>query len=131
MSNLSDLTDALRIQYNCTKERDILVANLWRGAADTIEKLCRRVYCLRDTVNSKWQPIETFPDDGSVFLACGGEYPEPNIFKFCKYLGIDGMIIPVFDNKRVHDEDDNDVNQKCVGLTHWMPLPSKPTGIEK
>lgn len=60
-----------------------------------------------------WQPIETAPKDGTVFLACwvtdGGPYFGAVQWQY------DGWV----------------ENSEPVGLpTHWMPLPAPPTPTE-
>lgn len=48
---------------------------------------------------SEWQPIETAPKDGSVFIACNLDHPEWGSWPMCRRLkhgvGVDGEWIAI------------------------------------
>ena len=69
-----------------------------------------------------WQPIETAPRDGSLFLACHSDpaFQNPSVIYWdfgAPSMCIDGMWRTSF-----HDV--------CGDgrFTHWMPLPAPPGG---
>ncbi len=75
------------------------------------------VLALLDLLDSRWQPIDTAPKDGTLFLAWApGVFDLPAMFSLCAWHPDAGFCI---DELRV--------------ATHWMPLPAAPqpsTGAE-
>lgn len=60
----------------------------------------------------KWQPIETAPRDGTIFIAWFGEYAESG------YFWEGGSFV------WQHDGD-----SPMTGPTHWMPMPPPPEDV--
>lgn len=102
--------DALVVLYNA---KAINTDNeTMRAAYETVEKALQA---------ASWQPIETAPRDGSMFLAyCmrndSVSYMDTVWFEKTKYSGT---------GERLQDGTGNFVN-----ATHWMPLPAAPVGGE-
>ena len=72
-------------------------------------------WTVKDAINNKWQPIDTAPMDGTVFMVYASD-PPGAIYNF-GYCEDDGRFIP------------------CMGdgdfePTHWMPLPAPPGEYE-
>jgi hypothetical protein len=64
-----------------------------------------------------WQPIESAPRDGTMFLGAKAEaanYPGPMLGYFCAYWSAEHCCF-MYSSER-----------PCTDLTHWMPLPSPP-----
>lgn len=74
---------------------------------------------------SEWQPIETAPKDGSRIIGWVGEIVTLDYVPPCR-IGSKGHIhIP---EQWVQESDSG----RCTPFmpTHWMPLPSPPTGAD-
>jgi hypothetical protein len=63
---------------------------------------------------SEWQPIETAPKDGSLFLGWATWPEDPPDFYLCSYSPSLGFST-------------YDVYENLVTPTHWMPLPLPPS----
>jgi hypothetical protein len=62
---------------------------------------------------SKWQPIETAPNDGTQFLAYGdGNGVESSVYICSRRYGLDGW-------REAY-------TKRAMRPTHWMPLPEPP-----
>lgn len=71
----------------------------------------------------EWQPIETAPRDGTVFLGIGRYCEHAACHKYLR-----NKIIPVYEGRHII-EAESDFGTEYVEanpLTHWMPLPKPP-----
>lgn len=65
------------------------------------------------TLSSQWQPIETAPKDGTLFLAyaAAGQHDLPALYSLCAWHPDAGFCI-----------------DELREPTHWQPLPQSPQG---
>jgi len=73
------------------------------------------------TQPSAWQPIDTAPRDGTMFLAIKAEFLEtlsPFGGYFCAYWN-EGAKEFYYSRDR-----------SCCNLSHWMPLPKPPVDVK-
>ena len=75
-----------------------------------------------------WQPIETAPKDGTVFMVTGSDYDWPEIVRWETYdeavafhAGAPGYWS--YAEPLLNDVTDNPGDEEW---THWMPLPPAP-----
>lgn len=94
--------------------------NVHTVLADTLERCADELQAAMADLSPGWQPIETAPKDGTLFLAWGPErnQEDPAVVR--------AKMIPSRDGPFIECTRPNAADDGCLYLTHWMPIPRAP-----